>query len=339
MNQKLMNRRVFLHTTMSIASLSVVTVARAASGPVVKIAASRNAAAPVWNLANVAPRYGFSVEMSVLFTYADQMRAAQTGQTNMATCGVDTMASVADQGIETLRYIVADQYGGQNLILRTGVNASTWAELEGKTIGAVPGTWARTLFLIAANEGGADLSKIKLANVTAGATAQEALRRGEVDGVVLFTPQSDQIVVSGIGYYPPKLDIGACSLGSLNSGLLASTQLLDNKPLALNFMKAYLASMDEIRDPVVFTRLVTQLTGVSPEVAALSFRNQVFSEKIDVHAIIGAAKLGPQFGFTKSDTSSKVAGLIDFGPLMAATGKTREELTGPPKEAEALVRR
>lgn len=322
-----------------MAGLSVASIARGQSVPVVKIAASRNAAAPIWNLANVSERFGFKVEMSVLFTYAEQARAAQTGQTNAATCGIDTMATVADQGIANLRYIVADQYGGQNLVMRKNLNPTKWSDLEGKTIGVVPGTWARVLFYIAATEGGADLGKIKLHNVSVGATAQEALRRGDVDGVVLFTPQCDQLVVADVGHYPEKLDIGSSSLGCANSGLLATTDLLADKAFAANLMKAYLASMAEIQDPAVFTKLVTNVTGVSAEVAALSFRSQVFSEKIDVKAIVGAAKLGPTFGFTKADPSGKVESLIDFGPLMAASGKSKEDLTGPPKEALALVRR
>ena len=89
----------------------------------------------------------------------------------------------------------------------------------------------------------------------------------------------------------------------------------------------------------MFTKLVTNLTGITTEAAALSFRNQVFSEKIDLNAIKAAAKLGPQFGFTKTDASGKVESLVDFAPLMAASGKSREALIGPPKEALALIRR
>jgi len=334
------DRRRFLHAGFgSAAGISVASLARAQSVPVVSIAASRNAAAPVWNLANVSERFGFKVEMSVLFTYAEQTRAAQIGQTNAATCGIDTMATVADQGITNLRYIAADQYGGQNLVMRKDLNPVRWSDLEGRTIGVVPGTWARVLFYIAASEGGADLGKIRFNNVSVGATAQEALRRGDVDGVVLFTPHCDQLVVGGIGHYPEKLDIGASSLGCANSGLLATTELLADRTFAANLMKAYLASMAEIRDPATFTRLVTNLTGISPDAAALSFRNQVFSEKIDVKAIVGAARLGPTFGFTKADASAKVEGLFDFGPLMAASGKSREELVGPPNEALTLIRR
>ena len=63
---------------------------------------------------------------------------------------------------------------------------------------------------------------------------------------------TDQVVVEGIGYYPPKLDIGACSLGPANGGILANTDFLANKSLARNFMKAYVASIREMQDGASF---------------------------------------------------------------------------------------
>jgi ABC-type nitrate/sulfonate/bicarbonate transport system substrate-binding protein len=277
--------------------------------------------------------------MSVLFTYADQQRAAQNNQTELATTGINNPAIIADQGIANLRYIAGQQFGGQNLILRKGVAADTWKALEGKTIGVVPGTYARVLFLIAAQEGGADLEKIKIVNVSVGATALEALRKGDIDGFVLFAPMTDQVVVEGIGYYPPKLDIGACSLGPANGGILASTALLSNKELARNFMRAYVASIREMQQEPAFVGVATQLAGIKPEVAQESFRNLYFSEIIDLKAITEAAKLGQRFGFTRSDVADKVTALVDFEPLMAATGKTQTELTGTPPAAQNLVRR
>jgi len=277
--------------------------------------------------------------MSVLFTYADQQRAAQNNQTELATTGINNPAIIADQGITNLRYIAGQQFGGQNLILRKGVTAETWKELEGKTIGVVPGTYARVLFLVAAQEGGADLEKIKVVNVSVGATALEALRKGDIDGFVLFAPMTDQVVLEGIGYYPPKLDIGACSLGPANGGMLASTTFLANKALALNFMKAYVASIQEMQNEAAFVRVATQLAGIKPEVAQESFRNLYFSEIIDVKAITDAAKLGPRFGYTRSDVTDKATALIDFEPLMAATGKTQAQLSDTPPAAQKLVRR
>ena len=334
------SRAEFLKTVLGGACAATVVSLARADEPVVRIAASRGVvSAPIWNISNHAKAHGFSVQMSVLFTYADQQRAAQNNQTELATTGINNPAIVADQGITNLRYVAGQQFGGQNLILRKGVTADQWKALEGKTIGVVPGTYARVLFLVAAQEGGADLSKIKLVNVSVGATALEALRKGDVDGFVLFAPMTDQVVVEGTGYYPPKLDIGACSLGPANGGLLANTTFLANKELVRNFMKAYVDSVHEMQNEAAFVPVATQLAGIKPEVAKESFRNLYFSELIDLNAITAAAKLGPRFGYTKSDVSDTITAIVDFAPLMDATGKAQAELTGTPAAAQNLVRR
>lgn len=340
MSERLWSRAEFLRATLGAVGALAVVRASEGADPVVRIAASRGVvSAPIWNVPNHAARYGFSTQMSVLFTYADQQRAAQTKQTELATTGINNPAILADQGITNLRFVAGQQFAGQNLILRKGVVANSWKELEGRTIGVVPGTYVRVLFFIAAQEGGADLGKIKLANVSVGATALEALRKGDLDGFVLFAPMTDQVVVEGVGYYPPKLDIGACSLGPANGGILANTDFLANKPLAVNFMKAFVASLHEMQNEAAFVRVATQLAGIQPPVAQEAFRNLYFSEMIDVRAITEAAKLGPRFGYTKSDVVARVSDLIDFGPLMAATGKTRDQLSGTPAEALKLIRR
>ena len=148
-----------------------------------------------------------------------------------------------------------------------------------------------------------------------------------------------QMVVEGIGFYPPKLDVGASSLGPANGGILASTEFLANKTLAVNFMKAYMDSLHEMQNEVAFVKVATQLAGIQPVVAQEAFRHIHFSEMIDVRAITEAAKLGPRFGYTKADVSASVGDLIDFGPLAAATGKTPAQLSGTPPDALKLIRR
>jgi hypothetical protein len=39
------------------------------------------------------------------------------------------------------------------------------------------------------------------------------------------------------------------------------------------------------------------------------------------------ALLGPEFGFANADYSGQVPELLDYGPLMRATGKSRAELS------------
>ena len=341
MSEQHWSRAEFLRAALGTAvGLAVVRPAAGADGPVIRIAASRGVvSAPIWNVSNHAARHGFSTQMSVLFTYADQQRAAQSKQAELATTGINNPAIIADQGITNLRLIAGQQFGGQNLVLRKGITANAWRDLESKTIGVVPGTYVRVLFLIAAQEGGADLNKINLVNVSVGATALEALRKGDLDGVVLFAPMTDQMVVEGIGFYSPTLDVGASSLGPANGGILATTELLANKSLAQSFMKAYLDSLQEMQNEAAFVKVATQLAGIQPSVAQEALRHIYFSEMIDVRAITEAARLGPRFGYTKADVSAAVSDLIDFGPLTAVTGKTAAQLTGTPPGALKLIRR
>src|SRR5687768_15254264 len=124
----LLNRAQFLRAALgTVCATAVVGIARAQDKPIVRVAASRGVvSAPIWNVSNHAERHGFGVQMSVLFTYADQQRAAQNRQTELATTGINNPAIVADQSIANLRFIAGQQFGGQNLILRQGMRADTW---------------------------------------------------------------------------------------------------------------------------------------------------------------------------------------------------------------------
>jgi hypothetical protein len=95
----LWSRAEFLRGTLgTVCAAAVVGLARA-NEPVVRIAPSRGVvSAPIWNVSNHAARYGFSVQMSVLFTYADQQRAAQNNQTELATTGINNPATLRPAG-------------------------------------------------------------------------------------------------------------------------------------------------------------------------------------------------------------------------------------------------
>lgn len=309
------------------------TVAKASGEmPTVAIAASRGLVSmPIWNVTNTAPRHGFNVEMKVLITYADQQRAVAGGEADVATTGINNPAIIVSNGIDNLRFVAGQQWAGQNLIMRKGVELNGWKDLEGKKIGVAPGTWARVLFLIAARQHGVDLNKVDMVNVeAAGATALQALQRGELDGFVLFAPTTDRAVVEGYGYYPPNVDIGDVEFGDANGGILANTAFLQKSDLALNFMKAYVESLTEMAtNEDAFVQIGTQVSGVSPEVAKETYKHVRFSYNIDEKAIVAAAGLGPEFGYAKEDYSEQVKQLLDYSLLEKVTGKSRAELSKP----------
>lgn len=298
----------------------------------VKIAASRGLVSmPVWNLTQVAPRYGLNVEIVFLLTYAEQQQAVVTGQTDVGTSGVNNPAILLSNDLRNARVIAGQVWGGQNLVMRKGVDVNAWRDLEGKRIGTAPGTWARVLFFIAARQHGVDLSRINLLDITAaGTTELQALQRGELDGFVLFSPTMDRAVVDGYGYYPPNVDIGDVDFGDANGIIIANTQFLNDQETATNFMRAWVESIDQMRtDEEAFVAIGTQVTGVDAAVAREAYRHFRFGYNIDEKAIVAAARLGPEFGFANADYSGQVPDLLDYDPLMRATGKDRAALSTP----------
>jgi ABC-type nitrate/sulfonate/bicarbonate transport system substrate-binding protein len=185
------------------------------------------------------------------------------------------------------------------------------------------------LFFIAARQHGLDLGRMSLLDVTAaGTTELQALQRGELDGFVLFSPTMDRAVVDGYGYYPPNVDIGDVDFGDANSIIIANNQFLGDQDLATNFLRAYVDSIEQMRgDAEAFVALGTQVTGVDAAVAREAYRHMRFGSNIDERAIVDAARLGPEFGFANADYSGQVPELLDYGPLMRATGKSRAELS------------
>ncbi len=296
----------------------------------VKLAASRGLVSmPVWNLTQVAPKYGLNVEIVFLLTYAEQQQAVVTGQTDVGTSGVNNPAIMLANDLHNARVIAGQVWGGQNLVMRKGVDLNAWSDLQGKRIGTAPGTWARVLFFIAARQHGVDLNRVNLLDITAaGTTELQALQRGDLDGFVLFSPTMDRAVVDGYGYYPPCCDIGDVDFGDANSIIIANTQFLNDQDVATNFLKAYVESIDQMRnDEDAFVAIGTQVTGVDAAVAREAYRHMRFGYNIDEKAIVAAARLGPEFGFANADYSGQVADLLDYGPLMQATGKDRAALS------------
>jgi hypothetical protein len=188
-----------------------------ADTPVVRIAASRGVvSAPIWNIANHAAQHGFSVQMSVLFTYADQQRACQNGETASATTGINNPAILADQGIAM---------SNSSPVSSSAVKTSSYERVPPRALGKTSRAKRSVSFPVLTRAFSFLWQRKREARISAKSTLSmfrsvprhlQHSEKGDLDGFVLFAPMTDQAVVEGIGYYPSSLDIGACSLGPAN---------------------------------------------------------------------------------------------------------------------------
>ena len=297
---------------------------------VVRIASARGVNfVALWGMGPFAEKYGLRVEMVAAMTNADQQRALQAGGAEVATQGYQNPAIMAEQNVTNVKVIAGLYLGGQNLIMRKGVELKSWKDLEGKKIGRPPGTYVQILFILAAEANNVDVSKINLVNVTAAGTAElQALRNGDLDGLVMFSPTTDRGVVDGYAYYPPCCDISSTEkFGGRNQLLAANTELLKDRQTAVSLLKAYLEATNyyvQNRDKAI--DVAVQFSGVSKDVVVEAFKHATLEHRVDVDTAVAIAKEGPKFGFTKSDVSEKVPSYFDLSYLSEATGKPIDEL-------------
>jgi sulfonate transport system substrate-binding protein len=296
----------------------------------IRITLARSVSAiPLWGIGPFAEKAGFRVEYIPAGTNADMQRNLESG-IELGTLGYQSPALMAEQNAKNVKIIAGEQLGGQNLIMRKGVDIKSWNELEGKRIGRPPGSYVAILFTLAAKENGVDISKVNLINATSAGPAElQALKSGDLDGLVLWSPLLDRAVVEGYGYYPSCCDIGKTqTYGAGNQIIAANTDFLKDRDLAVRFLQAYAESLDfYVKNPDKAVSLITEYTGVSKDVIAEAWKHGIWDVRADVRTMVNVAKQGPVFGFTKTDTSAKVPDYIDMSYLSAATGRPLDQLT------------
>ena len=296
----------------------------------VKITLARSVSAiPLWGIGPFAEKHGFKPEYVPAGTNAEMQRNVQSG-VEIGTLGYQSPAVMAEQNVGNIKIIAGVQAGGQNLILRKGVEARSWKDLEGKRIGRPPGSYVAVLFTLAAQENGVDLSKVNLINTTAAGTAElQALKSGDLDGLVLWSPTIDRAVVEGYGYYPPCCDVGSTkTYGAGNQILSANTEFLKDRAVVVGFLKAFSESLEfYVKNPDRAVGLISEYTGVGKDVIAEAWRHGIWDVRTEVRTMINVAKQGPTFGFTKADMSGKVPSYVDLSYLSEATGRPVAELS------------
>ncbi len=284
----------------------------------------------LWGIGPFAAKYGLQTEVVDTNTNAEMQRYIQAGQVEVGALGYQSAAIMAEQNVSTIKIIAGIYNGGQNLVVRKGVELRSWKDLEGKRIGRPPGTYVGILFALAAQANGVDLAKVNLVNTTAVGTAElQALKNGDLDGLLLWSPVIDKAVVEGYAYYPPCCDISSTKeYGGGNQILGANTEFLKDRRTVVNFLKAFVEAKEyyaKNRDKAV--EVIAQYTGVGKDVIAEALKHSVWESRVDIQTAVNVAKQGPKFGFTKADMSGKVARYFDVSFLSQATGKPADQLS------------
>jgi sulfonate transport system substrate-binding protein len=290
----------------------------------VRIATPRTAGTAIIYLAeSYAKKRGLRFEYSSAFTFADMQRNLATEAVDASFLGYTNPAMMADQKITNVKIVAGSFTRSQNVVARTGSGIDTWADLEGKRVGIVPGSYAHIMFVVAAEEHDVDLDKVKLQNVPViPAAVVNALKNGQVDALVMWPPVLQQAIQQGAAYAPRGIDIfDNTTLGGGTDGMLAvTTSFRENTAVFTKFLRSYVDAMRYAqRNRAKYAAFAARVTGVDLATSRASLGpgklQGGFSFKVSRQGLLGAAKLGPSFGYARRDQSARVLSYLDLEPL------------------------
>jgi sulfonate transport system substrate-binding protein len=284
----------------------------------------------LWGIGAFAEKHGVRTEIDSASTNAEMQRSLQSGDVHVGSLGYQSPAIMAEQNVTNVKVIAGTFVGGQNLIVRKGVEIRSWKDLEGRRIGMPPGSYVAILFALAARENGLDAAKIDRVNTTSAGPAElQALKSGDLDGLVLWSPVLDRAVVEGYAYYPSCCDVGSTTMYGAGSQILgASSEFLKDRPAVVRFLKAFAEAQEfYAKNPDKAIDVISQYTGVSKAILTEALKHSSWDYRVNVQTAVNIAKQGPTFGFTKTDLSEKMRSYFDLSFLSEATGKPVEQLS------------
>ena len=201
--------------------------------------------------------------------------------------------------------------------------------LEGKRIGQVPGSWVAVLFALAARANGVNREKVDMVNIPLiGSTQLQALKSGDIDGVVTWPPNSDAAIVQASASIRRAAILDRRKNTGPGIDCFGEFNIPSGQKDSINFMKSYVESMNYyVQNPDKAVELITEYSSAPKVVVTEALKHGRWTVHVDLKALANVARAGPSFGFTKTDQSDRVANVVDLDPLSEATGESVQSLS------------
>jgi sulfonate transport system substrate-binding protein len=201
------------------------------------------------NIEEELKKFNVDVKRAEFVRYADARTALMSNSVDVSAVGPGDLAIAASQGSKNLIGLTGVASSAKNLVVRKGVVINEWKDIAGKRIGIAPGSavwfqWAMTLL-----EKGIPYNSFTPVNIQGGGTAFiQAMKRGDIDAMVLWEPFESQAVAEGDAYFSKKLEYSESkSVGAELGMLAASREAMTNKKEAIRrFLWVYLNAEEKM---------------------------------------------------------------------------------------------
>lgn len=281
--------------------------------------------APMILIADDLKKLGVNLKLVEFVRYADARTALLAGSLDVASVGPADLAIALAQGSTNVVGLMGVGSSLKYVIGRDGVKLDSWDDLKGKKIAIAPGSAVWFQFAATLIEKNIPYNSFQAINIQGGgANFDQALKKGEVDGIVTWEPFESIPVMDGYGYFAKNLEYGSSKAVGAELGLLvASKQAVDSKREAVGrFVWAYLKTQEELKkDPKKFADAYAQLSGMASEIAAKASAVITLGEVVSPDQIKRQAKAFADLGVIQKDVSGQVDAAWDASFVEKALGK------------------
>lgn len=281
--------------------------------------------APIILVTDELKKLGVNLKLVEFVRYADARTALLAGSLDAASVGPADLAISLAQGSTNVVGLMGVGSSPKYVIGRNGVKFESWGDLKGKKIAIAPGSAVWFQFAATLVENGVPYNSFEAVNIQGGgANFDQALKKGEVDGLVTWEPFESIPVMGGYGFFAKGLEYGSSKAVGAELGMFMTTrQAIDGKRAALErFVWVYLKTEEELaKSPAAFADAYAKLTGLAPDVAGQAAKIIKLGEVISPDQIKRQAKGFADLGVIQKDVSGEIDAHWDGSFVNKALGK------------------
>jgi ABC-type nitrate/sulfonate/bicarbonate transport system substrate-binding protein len=247
--------------------------------------------------------------------YADTRTAISTKEADVGQTGATLLVQALASGNDTIMALMGVASEIIYPVVRNDVKVEKWDDLKGKKIAAAIGGNVWTEWVAKLVEVGLPYGELQVVGIQGGGqNFTIALRRGDVDVAILWSPFNSMPVVEGYAYWPKQLEFGVSQkIGGEQGIWMTHKDLLASKrPLLERFLWAYKAAEQRVaKSEASKAEAIQQWTGIAPEVAREVAKLTTYGEDVTAQKLEAMAKLMADQGIVRKDVSDVIAKHLD----------------------------
>ena len=271
--------------------------------------------APMILVPPMLEKLGVDVTLVEFVRYADARTAMLAGSLDLATVGPPDLAIALAQGATGMVGLMGVGSSPKYIIGRSGVTLDSWKDLAGKKIAIAPGSAVWFQFAATLVEEGVPYSSFQAINIQgAGSAFDQALKRGDVDGIVTWEPFESIPVMGGYGFFARGLEYSHSQAVGAELGMLVASRaaVADKHAAVERFVWAYLSAETQLAaDPAAFAAAYARLTGLDPDVSAAAAKVIRLGGVVSPEQIQRQAKAFADLGVIQKDVSGQIGAYWD----------------------------